>query len=134
MIGAIDGLSFAANEFATSFALVTYPQSDWAALLTDLPARWALGTEMHIIWGGDYRRGNRLCGRGPRQSPSHPHSSGCDRDGRHDPQRAGLDGLVHCTAFHCDDRGTTGFARAYAGHGGPREPFVFSTPGLFDDG
>lgn len=50
-IGAIGGLSFAANEFATSFALVNFPQSGWAALLTEIPARWALGTEKHIIWG-----------------------------------------------------------------------------------
>jgi hypothetical protein len=51
VLGAIAGLSFGANEFAASFALVTFPENGWAALSTDIPARWALGTEMHILWG-----------------------------------------------------------------------------------
>jgi hypothetical protein len=48
---AIAGLSFAASEFAASFALVNFPANGWATLHNDIPARWALGTEMHIIWG-----------------------------------------------------------------------------------
>jgi len=51
VLGAIAGLSFAANEFATTFAIVNFPQQGFAALNTDIPARWALGTEMHILWG-----------------------------------------------------------------------------------
>jgi len=51
VLGAIAGLSFAANEFATSFAIANFPEKGWGALYTDIPARWALGTQMHILWG-----------------------------------------------------------------------------------
>jgi len=51
VLGAIAGLSFGAFEFATGFAVGNFPEKGWAALYTDIPARWALGTEMHILWG-----------------------------------------------------------------------------------
>jgi RsiW-degrading membrane proteinase PrsW (M82 family) len=51
VIGAIAGLGFAVIEFGVGFALDNFPEKGWADLTTSLPARWVLGTEMHIIWG-----------------------------------------------------------------------------------
>jgi len=51
VLGALAGLGFAAIEFGTSFALDNFPQNGWADLYSSLPARWALGTHDHILWG-----------------------------------------------------------------------------------
>jgi hypothetical protein len=51
VLGALAGLGFAVIEFGTTFALDNFPQSGWADLYSSLPARWALGTHDHILWG-----------------------------------------------------------------------------------
>lgn len=51
VIGALAGLGFACIEFGVGFALDNFPERGWLDLRTSLPARWALGTEMHILWG-----------------------------------------------------------------------------------
>ena len=49
--GALGGLGFAIVEFAANFAISGYPDAGWADLGTTVPARWALGTDSHIVWG-----------------------------------------------------------------------------------
>lgn len=49
--GALGGLGFAVVEFGANFATSGYPDAGWADLYTTVPARWALGTESHIVWG-----------------------------------------------------------------------------------
>lgn len=51
VLGALAGLGFAVIEFGTSFALDNFPENGWADLYSSLPARWALGTHDHILWG-----------------------------------------------------------------------------------
>jgi len=51
VLGGLAGLGFAVIEFGTSFALDNFPQSGWSDLYASLPARWALGTHNHILWG-----------------------------------------------------------------------------------
>jgi len=51
VLGALAGLGFAVIEFGTSFALDNFPQNGWEDLYSSLPARWALGTHDHILWG-----------------------------------------------------------------------------------
>lgn len=51
VLGALAGLGFAVIEFGTSFALDNFPQNGWSDLYSSLPARWALGTHDHILWG-----------------------------------------------------------------------------------
>jgi len=51
VLGALAGLGFAVIEFGTTFALDSFPQNGWADLYSSLPARWALGTHDHILWG-----------------------------------------------------------------------------------
>ena len=49
--GALGGLGFAIVEFGANFATSGYPDAGWADLHTTVPARWALGTDSHVIWG-----------------------------------------------------------------------------------
>jgi RsiW-degrading membrane proteinase PrsW (M82 family) len=49
--GALGGLGFAIVEFGANFAVTGYADEGWSFLRTAIPARWALGTESHIIWG-----------------------------------------------------------------------------------
>jgi RsiW-degrading membrane proteinase PrsW (M82 family) len=49
--GALGGLGFAILEFGANFAVIGYADEGWNFLRTAIPARWALGTESHIIWG-----------------------------------------------------------------------------------
>jgi RsiW-degrading membrane proteinase PrsW (M82 family) len=49
--GALGGLGFAIIEFGANFAVDGYASEGWSYLRTAIPARWALGTESHIIWG-----------------------------------------------------------------------------------
>jgi hypothetical protein len=49
--GALGGLGFAIVEFGANFAVSGYATEGWSYLRTAVPARWALGTESHIIWG-----------------------------------------------------------------------------------
>ena len=49
--GALGGLGFAIVEFGANFAINGYPDAGWADLGTTVPARWALGTDSHIVWG-----------------------------------------------------------------------------------
>ena len=49
--GALGGLGFAIVEFGANFAVTGYADEGWNFLRTAIPARWALGTESHIIWG-----------------------------------------------------------------------------------
>jgi len=51
VLGALAGLGFAVIEFGTTFALDSFPENGWADLYSSLPARWALGTHNHILWG-----------------------------------------------------------------------------------
>jgi RsiW-degrading membrane proteinase PrsW (M82 family) len=51
VLGALAGLGFAVIEFGTTFALDSFPENGWADLYSSLPARWALGTHDHILWG-----------------------------------------------------------------------------------
>jgi len=51
VLGALGGLGFAIVEFGALFATSGYPDVGWSYLRTAIPARWALGTESHIIWG-----------------------------------------------------------------------------------
>ncbi len=51
VLGALAGLGFAVIEFATTFALASFPEHGWSDLYSSLPARWALGTHDHILWG-----------------------------------------------------------------------------------
>jgi len=51
VLGALAGLGFAVIEFGTTFALDSFPENSWADLYSSLPARWALGTHNHILWG-----------------------------------------------------------------------------------
>ncbi|WP_296679404.1 PrsW family glutamic-type intramembrane protease [Novosphingobium sp.] len=50
VIGAIAGFGFAIVEYAVTFALDNFPERGWSDLAVTLPARWALGTDTHIIW------------------------------------------------------------------------------------
>ena len=49
--GALGGLGFAIVEFGANFAVDGYVNEGWSFLRTAIPARWALGTDSHIIWG-----------------------------------------------------------------------------------
>ncbi len=51
VLGALGGLGFAIVEFAAVFATSGYAEQGWAYLRTAIPARWALGTDSHIVWG-----------------------------------------------------------------------------------
>lgn len=54
VLGAIAGLSFAANEFATGFAVGSFPEKGFAAVYTGIPARWAIGpprTDLPVVVG-----------------------------------------------------------------------------------
>lgn len=51
VLGALGGLGFAIVEFGANFAINGYPDTGWADLGTTVPARWALGTDSHIVWG-----------------------------------------------------------------------------------
>ena len=51
VLGALGGLGFAIVEFAAVFATGGYAEQGWAYLRTAIPARWALGTDSHIVWG-----------------------------------------------------------------------------------
>ena len=51
VIGALAGLGFAIIEFGVGFALDNFPERGWFDLAVSLPARWALGTQLHVIWG-----------------------------------------------------------------------------------
>lgn len=51
VLGALAGLGFAVIEFGTAFALDSFPENGWADLYSSLPARWALGTHDHTLWG-----------------------------------------------------------------------------------
>jgi hypothetical protein len=51
VLGALGGLGFAIVEFAAMFATSGYVEQGWAYLRTAIPARWALGTDSHIVWG-----------------------------------------------------------------------------------
>jgi len=49
--GALGGLGFAIVEFGANFAVSGFATEGWSYLRTAVPARWALGTDSHIIWG-----------------------------------------------------------------------------------
>jgi len=49
--GALGGLGFAIVEFGANFAVTGYANEGWGYLRTAIPARWAFGTESHIVWG-----------------------------------------------------------------------------------
>jgi hypothetical protein len=68
--GALGGLGFAIVEFGANFAVDGYVNEGWGFLRTAIPARWALGTESHIIWGATagVGVGYVLCHRGRRWS------------------------------------------------------------------
>ena len=51
VIGALAGLGFAIIEFGVGFALDNFPERGWHDLVVSLPGRWALGTQLHVIWG-----------------------------------------------------------------------------------